>query len=107
MVRLTLALAALITVASVAPASLAPRNADSWPAHRSPVVRSPALFTDAPAHATRQATVLEFQVTEQTEILLDGRGCRYEEVPAQATILRLELATDRKTVLRIYFRTDK
>jgi hypothetical protein len=107
MIRLTLALAALITGASVAPASLAPRKVDPRPAHVIPTARSPRLLQRAPTDATRPGAAPELHVTEQTEILLDGKACRYDEVPARATILRLELATDRKTVLRIYFRTDK
>jgi hypothetical protein len=46
-----------------------------------------------------------FILTETTEVLLDGRPCKYRDVPPQAEITRLEVGPDRRTVLRIFFRT--
>ena len=61
----------------------------------------------APGRVAGPATASEFVVTEQTEVLLDGKACRYADVPARATVLRMEVAPDGKTVLRIQFRTGR
>jgi hypothetical protein len=49
----------------------------------------------------------EFVMTDQTEVLLNGKPCKYAEVPGHASIVRMELAADNKTVLKIHFRTGK
>jgi hypothetical protein len=49
----------------------------------------------------------EFVVTDRTEVLLNGKPCRYADVPGHATIVRMEVAADNKTVLRIHFQTRK
>jgi hypothetical protein len=46
-------------------------------------------------------------MTNNTEVLLDGITCRYEKVPVGASILRMEVAPDRKTVIRVFFGTRK
>jgi hypothetical protein len=46
-------------------------------------------------------------ITEETEVLLDGRPCRYQQVPSNATITFVEVGSDRQTVLRIHFRSPK
>jgi hypothetical protein len=105
MIRLTLALAIWIGFVSVGSATLSPRKE---------AVKS----NKEPAQATRIADQVkepvmpdpassEFAVTQQTEILLDGRPCNYAQIPANAAILRMEVAPDRKTAVRIYFRTRK
>jgi len=103
MTRLTLALAACISLASTASASLTP------PRQRSlfgpEVSRAQALKLSGEAVGSRTAS--EFKVTERTEVLLDGKACRYADVPEQATILRMEVTPDGKIVLRLYFRSGK
>ena len=48
----------------------------------------------------------EFRITPATEVLLDGRPCRYEQVPDNATILLLEtVSNESKEIARIHFRT--
>jgi hypothetical protein len=49
----------------------------------------------------------EFVITEQTEVLLDGKPCKYQDVFGNARIVRMEVAEDKKTVLKIHFRTAK
>jgi hypothetical protein len=102
MTRLTLALAALISLVSVAPASLAPRPDRLRPGLEGRPSPLPRLAT-----ARQQAAGSEYAVTEQTEILLNGKPCRYEAVPGNATIERMEVAPDGKTVLRVYFRSGQ
>jgi hypothetical protein len=57
--------------------------------------------------AVAQGSIGEFIVTERTEVLLNGERCRYEEIPGHASIVRMEVAADRKTVLKIHFRVGK
>jgi hypothetical protein len=48
----------------------------------------------------------EFRVTAATEVLLDGRPCRYSEVPRGATIILLELASNEsKEIVKVHFQT--
>jgi hypothetical protein len=110
MARLTITLAAWLSIVSLASASLALR-------------RDPPLFRKDPARAqpprrTAQADGVlpagrdrgvgsDFVVTERTEVLLNGKPCKYADVPGHATIVRMELAADGKTVLKVHFRTRK
>jgi hypothetical protein len=49
----------------------------------------------------------EFRITPATEVLLDGRPCRYEQVPDSAIIILLETVTnENKEIARIHFRTS-
>jgi hypothetical protein len=102
MTRLTLASAALICLVSVAPASLAPRPNRLRPSLEARPSPLPRLAT-----ARQPAAGSEYAVTEQTEVLLNCKPCRYEAIPGNATIERMEVAPDGKTVLRVYFRTGK
>ena len=50
----------------------------------------------------------EFRITEKTEVLLDGRPCRYERIPNGATIILLEIVTNEsKEIARIHFRSPR
>lgn len=44
-------------------------------------------------------------LTKDSLVILDGRSCRYEEVPSTAVVTHIELADDEQTILRIHFRT--
>jgi hypothetical protein len=103
MIRLTLALAAWMFVVSAASATLTPR-AFGDEVQKGRVVTRP---TRTAAQAAARATNSQFVVTDRTEILLNGKPCRYEEVPDNARIVRMEVAPDNKTVLTIHFRTGK
>jgi len=47
-------------------------------------------------------------ITEDTDVRLDGRRCKFSDVPTVGVeITDLDVATDRRTVLRIYFRSVK
>jgi hypothetical protein len=107
MTRLTLALAVWISLVSAAPASLASRQdrlRSGNDALRSP---APRPTVEARHQTAVPAADSDYTVTEQTEVLLNDKACRYEAVPANAVIERMEVAPDRKTVLRVYFRTGK
>jgi hypothetical protein len=113
MPRLILALVAWLSLLAAAQASLSPRKSstrlDNYvpPAKASKV--SPAKTSTLPARpqAAVQETPSEFVVTEQTEVTLNGKPCKYKDVPGHATILRMELGADKKTVRKIHFRTRK
>ncbi|MCS6851692.1 MAG: hypothetical protein NZ700_11055 [Gemmataceae bacterium] len=63
--------------------------------------------------ATARSTVVrserpEFVVTEQTEVRLDGRPCKYADIPPSAEILFMEISSNRdRTILKIHFRSKK
>jgi hypothetical protein len=46
-------------------------------------------------------------ITNQTQVRLDGNPCRWQEVPREAIITGAEVSPDRKTILRIHFRSPK
>jgi hypothetical protein len=107
MIRLTLALAAWISLACVAPASLTPRK-DSVPLGDQPQrPQAGKVLAEARQQAAARNGRSEFVLTAETEVLLNGKPCRYKEVPASARIIHMEVAEDNKTVLKIYFRTVK
>jgi len=106
MTRLTLALAAWMGLISVIGAS-APSRQES-PLFSQKIAQAlPKLAAKAPEQETRKTKNTQFVLTAQTEILLNGKPCRYEEVPGHATIYKMEVAEDEKTVLKIHFRTQK
>jgi hypothetical protein len=50
----------------------------------------------------------DFRITEKTEVLLDGRPCRYEQVPDGAVIVLLEtVSNESKEIARIHFRSPR
>jgi hypothetical protein len=106
MTRLTLALTVWLGFVAVTSASLAPRK-DPSPFEKAPQARVSQPQAQAPEQTARPAAKSEYVVTEGTEILLNGRPCKYEDVPARASIVRMELAADNKTVLKVHFRTRK
>jgi hypothetical protein len=107
MIRLTLALAALMSLVSVAPATLAPRK-DRLPlGNETPRAQTLQVPAAAQPQGAGQGGKSEYVLTTQTEVLLNGKPCRYQEVPASARIVRMEVAEDNKTVLKIHFRTGK
>jgi hypothetical protein len=107
MIRLTLALAVWIGLVSSAPANLMPRRDRVRPDGDTLRSSAPRFPAEAREPAAGQGASSEYTMTERTEVLLNGKTCRYEAVPASAVIERMEVAPDRKTVLRVFFRTGK
>ena len=107
MIRLTLTLAAWVGLVPVALASLTPRQQSSasdravFPTLAAKSRRE--ILTPIPVQEQRD----DYTLTERTEVLLDGRPCRFEDVPARATIIGMEVGPDRKTVLKVRFRSRK
>jgi hypothetical protein len=107
MTRLTLTLAVWMSLVSVASATLTPRKDTPKFGRELPPAQASQLPAEVPEQATGRGAGSEFVLTEQTEILLNGKPCKYAEVPAHASIVRMEVAADNKTVLKIHFRTRK
>ena len=107
MARATLVLLTLFCFLAPASASLTPRP-DS--AGRGSEVH-PALVQGLPPGLTQAALAPspsdQYQITEQTEVTLDGRPCRYADVPGSAGIVKMEVAADGTTVLKIHFRSRR
>lgn len=50
----------------------------------------------------------EYRITEKTEVLLDGRPCRFDKIPKEATIILMETMTNEsKEISRIHFRSGR
>jgi hypothetical protein len=100
-------LAAWIGFASFAAASLTPRKESLALGTKVRELEVSKVPARAEVQKAAGGTGSDFVVTPRTEILLNGKTCKYEDVPAQASIVRMEVAADKKTVLKIYFRTPK
>jgi hypothetical protein len=98
-IRSTMALLALVLFLPTAPAALTPHPGQS---------PFPDRFPDDVARAAfpRQEKD-EFVLAETTEIQLDGKACKLADVPAGASIVNLEIAADKKTILKIHFKSKK
>ena len=107
MTRLALALTALLCCLPAAKADLSPRkdppllDKDLPPSLAKPL---PADVAQAFYPPERDD---EFLITPRTEVTVDGRPCKYADVPGKARIVKMELAADGKTVLAVHFRTKK
>ncbi|HLJ91603.1 MAG TPA: hypothetical protein VKU02_00285, partial [Gemmataceae bacterium] len=56
----------------------------------------------------REENSADFCITEQTEVKLDGRPCKFSDVPHDAVIIFLEAVSEKdKTILRIHFRSKQ
>jgi hypothetical protein len=107
MIRLRLALAAWAILVPSVPASLSARKEIPARAAEPRLTADAVLPPETFGPVTGREPKPDFVVTDQTEIRVDGRPCRFNEVPVNASIFRMELAADKKTVLTIQFRTRK
>ncbi len=73
------------------------------------LARSPLndLATQQKGKARASDSQPDFVLTEESEVLLNGKACLFNDIPKDAEIIYLEVARDRKTVLKIHFRTRK
>jgi hypothetical protein len=99
-VRLTTAWAAFLCFAASASATtVSPRPRDAWLAGKPVPSSLVKTFADSDADEG-------FTMTDQTEIRLDGKTCKYADVPKDAQITLLEVSKDR-VILKIHFRSKK
>jgi hypothetical protein len=47
----------------------------------------------------------QFVLPPGADVFLDGRACSYDAVPEGAVIVSLEVGPDRRTIVRVYFRS--
>jgi hypothetical protein len=100
-----LASAALLLPLSLASATQSPRI-------DLPVIGkdiSPRAARNAPAEAAEPTDKAESQggfiINDKTEVKLDGMPCKLADVPKGAEIDAVDLGPDKKTILRISFRS--
>ena len=106
MTRLAVALFIFLCLLPPASATLAPRREPTTFAKDLPAAHNQQP-SRAPVQTASSAEDGEFTLTNETEVLLNGRACRYRDVPGNARIMHMEVAPDRKTVLKVHFRTDR
>ena len=112
MTRLTMALTVFLGCLSTATASLAPRSESPMNGKTTlPMsARDRPIDLDKPAAtpaAEDKSDKQNFVVTDDTEVQLDGHACKFKDVPAAASIVSLDLAADKKTILKIHFESKK
>jgi hypothetical protein len=100
MTRLLIALALPLWLVPAANAMLTPAPRDTA-ASRQNLFKEMAKDTSVPEKEK------DLVITERTEVKLDGRECKYEEVPDGADIVLLEVASDKKAIIKIHFQTKK
>lgn len=49
----------------------------------------------------------QYVMTSETEILLDGRPCKFAQVPTSATIVQMEVSEDGRSILKVHFRSKR
>jgi hypothetical protein len=105
MFRVALALAVWVGFVTAVPATLAPRKDGPLIGKEASHFQTAGAPKAALAVVEARAQTSDYVVTDETEVLLNGKRCGYGEVPAKATILWMELGPDNRTVLKVYFRT--
>jgi hypothetical protein len=96
-------LAALLGLSLLAPAASASLERQNV-LGPTPIEHRPVL---AKRVAARPRPAVEAQVTEESEVYLDGRRCEFKDVPDGSVIEKLVLGGDGKTALRIEFHRPK
>ena len=107
MARVTLVLLSLLCFLSPVGASLTPRPGSPLPGRDVPASLAMSLPPGLAQAASVPSPRDQYQITDQTEVSLDGRPCRYTDVPGGAGIVKMEVASDGTTVLKIHFRSRR
>ena len=105
--RWTTTFAAFLCFLPPALANLSPRN-DPPPLSKEPFLKAAKdAPPDKPAAAEEKKADQKLVVTDKTEVQLDGQNCKLADVPATASVVNLEVAADKKTILKIIFQSKK
>jgi hypothetical protein len=64
-------------------------------------------FNQSLSELLEEPPTLQLVYNENTEVLLDRRPCRVEDLPPECEVILLELARDRKTVLKLHLRSKR
>ncbi len=112
MIRCTMTFAAFLCFLPHLSANLSPRN-DFPTTAKTPLprtARDAAPDLDKPAAAPAAEAKPEspkLVLTDKTEVQLDGQACKLADVPGTAAVVGLEVAADKKTILKIHFQSKK
>ena len=106
MTRLTMALVVVLSCLSSANAGLSSRKDAPLGKEVSPEQRG-TLFPEFNKKSRAAEEEQELTINDDTEIKLNGRACEYKDVPSDAGVILVELAADRKTILKIHFESKK
>jgi hypothetical protein len=98
--KLTLVLVASFLLLSPASAKLAPQK-DRLISDKAREV-TPKVEAGTPEEDDGKLVI-----SDDTEVQLDGKASKLEEVPKTAEVILMELGKDKKSVLKIHFRTKK
>ncbi|HVS36611.1 MAG TPA: hypothetical protein VMS17_13700 [Gemmataceae bacterium] len=72
-----------------------------------PKAAKDAPASDKPAAADEKKDDQKLVITDKTEVQLDGRDCKLADIPATASVISLEVAADKKTIVKIHFQSKK
>jgi hypothetical protein len=100
-------MARLTTVLVALTCSLSPALGNVAQRHVLPAYGKQALRQAIQEACALEAASDELVITEATEVRVDGRACKYEDVPKGAEIVLLQVASNKKAILKIHFRTKK
>lgn len=100
MIRLTMVLVALLGCLPSVHASFSPRHE---PAPDNGAAARRLVAAALPQESKSDGLV----VNDDTDVRFDGKKCKYEEVPANAEIILLELNKNQKMIQKIHFQTKK
>jgi hypothetical protein len=97
MIRLVACLVCTLGVASTAPAI---------PVRHDPLEGRKKGPADSVKRLSLDERPGQYRITAKTEVFVNGRPCKYEEVPADAVILRMEIVSpEDREILKIYFQS--
>jgi len=102
--RLTMTWAALLCCLPAATAGTSPRTDPPQPRKELISKYDKEVAPDAPEPPPK-AEKPQYVITDQTEILLDGHACKLKEIPGTAEVTNIELASDKKTILKLHFKS--
>lgn len=105
MIRLSLVVAAFLACVTSVSASRSRPAEPRLP--RAPLNQLLDLLSPAAQKVATALSQPEYALTEETEVRLNGRPIKYNDVPDTAQIILLEVGPDQKTILRIHFESKK
>jgi hypothetical protein len=98
MFRLSLAAVVALTLVSYVPAASSAKKTPYQPVLKA----APEQAKEADSAESHDQ---QYVMNAATEVLLDGQSCSYEAIPDSAVITSMEVAPDRRTIVRVFFRS--
>lgn len=98
-------LVALVCLLPAAPASAVSTNAPTAPsAGKAKAFKAPSRDATRDKQASPEA---DFVITATSEVRLNGRSCRFKDVPGNAVITAIQVDADTREVIKVHFTTGK